>query len=190
MAAAHVHHTTSAAPLTAAVFFSSVASAMGNAGQANYAAANACLDALARCRGGSGLAASCLQLPLVGGAGMGAAAFGEWQMRYRGMAAISLEQYAACLGGVLARAVGVVGSPLPCGAERLRESVVDATQARFIELVSFSAVAAPVAATAVENPLASALAALPASQRQPHVESLVLRAVRELTGEAEASVTA
>eukprot|EP00964_Phaeocystis_antarctica_P036962 scaffold21106_cov89-Phaeocystis_antarctica.AAC.1 len=38
--------------------------------------------------------------------------------------------------------------------------------------------------------LADTLAALPASQRQPHVESLVLRAVRELTGDAEASVTA
>eukprot|EP00964_Phaeocystis_antarctica_P050136 scaffold29059_cov73-Phaeocystis_antarctica.AAC.1 len=106
------------------------------------------------------------------------------------MAAISLEQYAACLGGLLARVVNVVGSPLPCGAERLRESVADATQARFIELVSFSAVALLVAATAVESPLALALAALPATQRQPHVESLVLRAVRELTGEAEASVTA
>ncbi len=111
-------------------------------------------------------------------------------MRYRGMAAISLEQYAACLGSVLARVVNVVGSPLPCGAERLRESVPDATQARFIELVSFSSVAAPVAAAALMSPLASVLATLPASQRQPHVESLVLRAVRELTGDAEASVTA
>ena len=112
VAAAYVHHTTSTTPLTAAVLYSSVASAFGNPGQANYAAGNACLDALARCRGAGGLAASCLQLPLVGGAGMGAAAFDERQMRYRGMAAISLEQYAACLGSVLARVVGVVGLSL------------------------------------------------------------------------------
>jgi polyketide synthase 12 len=73
---------------------------------------------------------------------------------------------------------------------QLRESVADPTQTRFVELMSSSAVAAPVAVAKVEGPLASALAALPASQRQPHVESLVLRAVRELTGDAEASVTA
>ena len=88
---------------------------------------------------------------------------------------------------MLARPVGVVGSPLPCGAERLRESVADATQARFVELVSVIAVAAPVAVAAIESPLASTLAALPAPQRQPHVESLVLRAVRELTGDMQAS---
>ena len=189
LAAAYVHHTTSTTPLSAAVLYSSVASAFGNPGQANYAAGNACLDALARCRGAGGLAASCLQLPMVGGAGMGAAAFDERQMRYRGMAAISLEQYAACLGSVLARVVGVVGSPLPCGADQLRESVADPTQTRFVELMSPSAVAAPVAVAKVEGPLASALAALAASQRQPHVESLVVRVVRELTG-SEASVTA
>eukprot|EP00964_Phaeocystis_antarctica_P048223 scaffold27921_cov94-Phaeocystis_antarctica.AAC.1 len=108
-------------------------------------------------------------------------------MRYRSLAAISLEQYAACLSSVLALADGVVGSPLPCGAEPLSESVADATQAQFVELVSSSAVAVPVAIAAVEGPLASELAALSATQRQQHVESLVLRAVRELTGDAEAS---
>ena len=36
-----------------------------------------------------------------------------------------LEQYAACLGSVLARVVGAVGSPLPCVPVQLRESVAD-----------------------------------------------------------------
>ena len=141
--AAHLHASTSMGRVQALLMYSSTASAMGNAGQANYAAANACLDSLARCRGAGGLASSSLQLPLVGGAGMGAAAFDERQMRYRGMAAISLEQYAACLGSVLLRSAGVVGSPLPCGGERLRESVADASQSRFVELVSSSAAVVP-----------------------------------------------
>eukprot|EP00964_Phaeocystis_antarctica_P163280 scaffold139184_cov118-Phaeocystis_antarctica.AAC.1 len=41
-------------------------------------------------------------------------------------------------------------------------------------------------ASPASHELADTLAALPATQRQPHVESLVLRAVRELTGDAEA----
>merc|ERR1740124_574890 len=44
-------------------------------------------------------------------------------------------------------------------------------------------------ASPASRELAEMLAALPASRRQPHVESLVLRVVRELTG-SEASVTA
>ena len=48
------------------------------------------------------MTACCLQWPLVGGAGMGAAAFeavAEKKVRIAGMAGISLEEYAACLGG-------------------------------------------------------------------------------------------
>eukprot|EP00964_Phaeocystis_antarctica_P116779 scaffold80689_cov92-Phaeocystis_antarctica.AAC.1 len=50
--------------------------------------------------------------------------------------------------------------------------------------------AAAVEASPASRELADTLAALPASQRQPYVESLVLRVVRELTNDAEASVTA
>ena len=102
-AAWHVHRGVAASCVSPLLLFSSVAAAFGNAGQAGYAAANAYLDALARGRRAHGLAARSAQLPLVGGAGMGAAAFGGRQQRYRGMAAIALDEYAASVRVLLAR---------------------------------------------------------------------------------------
>ena len=93
--ASHLHAATARTALEALVLYSSAAAALGNVGQANYAAANAALDALATRRHAEGLAASSVQLPMVGGVGMGQAtmdalpAAGAWSL--------GLEEYAACL---------------------------------------------------------------------------------------------
>ena len=104
------------------------------------------------------------------------------------MAAISLEQYASCLGSVLGLGAGLVarrcrGRRSALGERGRRRSrrfrscwARLRARRRWLRLVA-------------EGPLATALIALAPSERQPHAESLVLRVVRELTG-GEAVVAA
>ncbi|MGD9888323.1 MAG: type I polyketide synthase [Halothiobacillaceae bacterium] len=56
----HLHQATQNQPLDFFVMYSSVTTLIGNAGQANYVAANAALEALASARRGQGLAATAL----------------------------------------------------------------------------------------------------------------------------------
>jgi acyl carrier protein len=57
----HLHHATAIRPLGACVLFSSIAALFGGAGQANYAAANCCLDAVGVCRRMHGFASASVQ---------------------------------------------------------------------------------------------------------------------------------
>ena len=118
-AAWHLHELTAGSDLAAFVLFSSVAGLLGNAGQGNYAAGNAFLDALAVHRRELG-SAGCV-------AGVGAVGGRRWpvhgglraRMARAGMPALSVEQGVALFDAALATGTPVVApvrlDPPRCG---------------------------------------------------------------------------
>jgi acyl transferase domain-containing protein/acyl carrier protein len=107
-AAVCLHELTCALPLSAFVLFSSVAGVLGTAGQANYAAANAFLDALAAQRAHAGLAGQSLAWGLwqPASAGMSAklSAADLARIRRQGIAPLSVAEGLALLDDALERA--------------------------------------------------------------------------------------
>jgi len=136
----HLHELTKGKGASAFVMFSSAAGVMGNPGQANYAAANAFLDALAARRHEEGLPGQALAWGLWESEGVGMTArLGAAKlarMRRAGLRPIPVERGMALLDEALARAeVGLVAMHLDLGAVQRRVGVDARVPALFRTLV-------------------------------------------------------
>jgi acyl transferase domain-containing protein/NAD(P)-dependent dehydrogenase (short-subunit alcohol dehydrogenase family)/acyl carrier protein len=173
----HLHELTASLELEAFVLFSSFAGTLGSPGQGNYAAANACLDALAERRRGDGLAA----LSLAWGAwesdgGMLAGLEGSDRARIAraGLRVLSsdlgLRLFDSALGSGAAVAVAV-------DFDRSALRVLAETGALPPLLQGMAPAAVPRAASGVRGSLLNLLGDVPVSERR----RIVLELVREET---------
>ncbi|MFJ4851074.1 type I polyketide synthase, partial [Streptomyces sp. NPDC088733] len=201
-AALHLHELTRDLDLSAFVLFSAAAGTLGGAGQANYAAANVFLDALARRRSRDGLPALSL-------------AWGMWAEE-RGMAGrlteaergrvarggivpLSAEEGLALLDAALSAGEPVlvpVGIDLPTLRARAADGallpmfrgLVRTTARRTVQGSTGNAAATAADGTADERTLTERLTGLPAAERERTVLDLVRGQVAAVLGYRSAEV--
>ncbi|MFJ2443931.1 thioester reductase domain-containing protein, partial [Streptomyces sp. NPDC087658] len=183
-AARHLDELTRDHDLTAFVLFSSVAGVLGGAGQANYAAANTALDALAQRRAAAGLpAVSVAWGPWALDEGGMAAATDLGRVAREGFGAVSVEHGMVLLDAAVASGAPlVVACPIDLDAVRRQPSVP--------HLLRGLARRGTRRAAAGDDPLAFAdeLAALPVADRPGRVLDLVRSRVAGLLGLGDAAV--
>ncbi|GGQ68345.1 type I polyketide synthase [Streptomyces asoensis] len=163
--AAHLHRLTAGLPLEMFLLVSSAAGVLGNAGQANYAAANVFLDQLAHHRRARGLPGVSVSFGAWAGEGLAAGHADLARMARLGHRALTAEQGRDLVALAVRRDTPHLVAwalDLP----RLRESV--AGDALWRDLLP-----APRAATAAGEGLAGRLAALPEDERAARLLALV-----------------
>uniref|UniRef100_UPI00358FF8AF SDR family NAD(P)-dependent oxidoreductase n=1 Tax=Streptomyces afghaniensis TaxID=66865 RepID=UPI00358FF8AF len=168
-----LHEQTRDLDLAAFVLYSSTAGLMGSPGQANYAAANAFVDALAEHRRAHGLPALSLRWPgwAQDGGGM-TATMSDRDLRRTsalGLPPLSAEQGLALFDAALATDAAAL-APLPVGGAPLPPSV--AVPALLRGLVRPGRRSAG-GGTVTRGALVDRLAALPADERRRHLVELV-----------------
>ncbi|MEU6569480.1 type I polyketide synthase [Streptomyces parvulus] len=192
-AALHLHELTRDMDLAAFVLFSSAAGVLGNPGQANYAAANACLDALARQRHRLGLPAVSI-------------AWGYWSTvsamtehldaadlrrnRRIGMAGLTAAEGMALLDAALGSAADADGTLLAAKFDltALRAAAADGPVPA--PLRALAPAPRPVAGSAAPAPgrdgVAMRLAGLSGTEQHEFLTDLVRRHAAEVLGHASA----
>ncbi|MEU2560356.1 SDR family NAD(P)-dependent oxidoreductase [Streptomyces longispororuber] len=188
-AAVNLHELTADLDLSAFVLFSSAAGVLGSAGQANYAAANAFLDALAQYRRAQGLAATSLAWGLWADQGGMAGALAEGdidRMNRAGVAALSAAEGLALLDASLAQPDGAL-VPMKLDTGVLREQFGAEVPPLFRGLVRAQVrkAAAPQAGGPADTgrvPLAERLAGLGAEEREQALVDLVRADVAAVLG--------
>jgi len=164
--------------LDAFVLFSSASSSVGSPGQANYAAANAMLDALADRRRAAGLAATSIAWGAWGGGGMAGTDDAVANAKRAGIAA--MDPVLACVA--LRQLVGEgLATAVVAAVDKGRFSGGFRPNPLLRELATDVAAEAPV----VEGAFREKLLALPAAKRFDEVLDLVRTRAAEVLGQAD-----
>ena len=156
------------------VLFSSVASLLGSPGQANYAAANAFLDALAHHRRSLGLAATSINWGPWAEIGMAARADLGPRLAAHGLGSIPPEQGLACLGYLLGRDATQI-AVLPLDVPSFTRTLSGTARSLLAILLDSGAVPHGPEAT-----LPHRIRAVPAAERPGIVEAFLLEQVAQV----------
>ncbi|WP_455568164.1 SDR family NAD(P)-dependent oxidoreductase, partial [Streptomyces omiyaensis] len=188
-AAWHLHHLTRDLDLTAFVLYSSVAGLIGTAGQANYAAGNTFLDALAAHRRAQGLPGLSLAWGLWAEASTLSGGLDETDLRR--LARVGLRPLATQEATALFDAAPATGEPvlavtrLDTTALRSRGDDLPPVLRTLAGPPKRRTTTAATATTATETPLAERLAALGPAERERALTDLVRAQVAGVLGHGD-----